>query len=87
MDDEEPDVVGSCDWLAESKIALIKIIKEDNYNADRWMAAYDPELILAHECLHVLYYAVDREDCPEFEFALEATAEALVKLRRANASS
>lgn len=86
MEEDEADVVGCSDYLVPGKLAIIKIIKEENYNFDRWLEPYDPELILAHELGHILFYPVDREGCLEFEFALEATAEALVKLRRANGS-
>lgn len=78
-------------WETAEKAADIKIVFEEDATRIA-LRPYDAELILVHELLHILWSALDRwqqgsmeED--HQEFAINATAGALIKLKRQSTQS
>jgi len=74
--------VGHTSFSSDSKAATIKLLREKEFFPVEGIDRYDMEFFLVHELLHIQFHSVHKEDCSEYEAAIDLTAKALVKLRR-----
>ncbi len=72
--------LGSVEFLVEEKKATIYVSRARKQNK---VTTHDHEITLVHELLHCKFGTVHKDESSEFEFAIDSTAEALVRLKRA----
>lgn len=72
------------EWRLPTRMAVITIITSEVHDAykPKPLHTYDPEQFLVHELIHVRFETVDVKGNDHYEFAIDATADALVALRR-----